>query len=54
MSSAAGQAIEVFHELRDQAAAAGLVMATNTVALEPSKALADAIAYSASKAAAQE
>ncbi|MGP4030231.1 type I-G CRISPR-associated RAMP protein Csb1/Cas7g [Actinomadura sp. 3N407] len=50
----ADEAIELFHELRDRTASAGIVMASETVALTPSKALSEAIEYSAAKAPAEE
>jgi CRISPR-associated protein Csb1 len=50
----ADEAIEVFHRLRDRAAAAGIVMESDTVALTPSKALSEAIEYSAAKAPVEE
>ncbi|WP_344959262.1 hypothetical protein [Actinomadura miaoliensis] len=40
--------------MRHRTAAAGIVMASDTVALEPSKALSDAIEYSTNKALAEE
>ncbi|MGI8332750.1 type I-G CRISPR-associated RAMP protein Csb1/Cas7g [Actinomadura scrupuli] len=50
----AAEAIEVFHELRDRAAKAGVVMAADTVALEPTPALSAAVEFSVTKAAAEE
>ena len=45
----ASQAIEVFHELRDRAAANGLVMGTETIGLTPFKGLAEAIEHAVTK-----
>ncbi|WP_242675885.1 type I-G CRISPR-associated RAMP protein Csb1/Cas7g [Streptosporangium minutum] len=50
----ASEAIEVFHELRDRAAAAGVVMATDAIRLEPMPSLAKAIDVSTTQAAAEE
>jgi CRISPR-associated protein Csb1 len=46
----AAQAVDVFTELRGRAAAAGVVMATDTVVVTPTRALADAIAFSVMQA----
>ncbi len=48
----AAQAIELFTELRGRAADAGVVMAIDTVAVTPTRALADAIAFSLTQATA--
>ncbi|WP_028649023.1 type I-U CRISPR-associated RAMP protein Csb1/Cas7u [Nocardiopsis sp. CNT312] len=48
VSLTAGQAIEVFHELRDRTDRAGIAMSEQTIALTPIPALAKAIEYSIS------
>ncbi len=48
-SLSAAAAIEVFHELRDRTATAGLAMATDTVQLEPHPSLAKAIEFAVTK-----
>ncbi|MFF3665447.1 type I-G CRISPR-associated RAMP protein Csb1/Cas7g [Microtetraspora malaysiensis] len=53
-SLSTGEAIAVFHELRDRAAAAGVVMASDAIRLEPMPSLAKAIEFSTTKAAAEE
>ena len=50
----AAEAIAVFSDLRDRAAAAGIVMATDTITLEPIPALAEAIEYSITKVSGEE
>lgn len=49
-SLSAAELIEVFQELRDRTAAAGLTMTTDTIALEPHTALAKAIDFAVTKA----
>ncbi|RKS68272.1 CRISPR-associated Csx4 family protein [Actinomadura pelletieri DSM 43383] len=49
----AGEAIEIFHELRDRTAASGLVMETGTIGLTPFKGLADALEHAVTKAVAE-
>jgi CRISPR-associated protein Csb1 len=46
----ATEAVALFQELRDRAAAAGIVMATDTIALTPTRQLADAISFSLTQA----
>jgi len=46
-------AIAAFHDLRDRAAAAGIAMATDTIRLEPTPALAQAIEHTLTRAVAQ-
>jgi CRISPR-associated protein Csb1 len=46
----AGDAIEVFHELRDRAAAAGISMESDTIVLQPIASLAAAIENAVTKA----
>ncbi len=53
-SLSADEAIEIFHELRDRTATAGLVMAADTIGLEPIPALAEAIEYAVTKASGEE
>ncbi|WP_214415627.1 type I-G CRISPR-associated RAMP protein Csb1/Cas7g [Sphaerisporangium fuscum] len=53
-SVSAADAVEVFHELRDRAAAAGVSMATDAIRLVPMPSLAKAIEFSTAKAAAEE
>ncbi|HUY44578.1 MAG TPA: type I-U CRISPR-associated RAMP protein Csb1/Cas7u [Streptosporangiaceae bacterium] len=50
----AADAIAAFHELRDKAAAAGVIMSADTIVLEPIRSLAQAIEYSLTKAAGEE
>jgi len=50
----ADEAIAAFHQLRNEASAAGVVMADDTIMLEPIPALAKAIEYSLTKAAGEE
>ncbi|MFI7610680.1 type I-U CRISPR-associated RAMP protein Csb1/Cas7u [Nonomuraea terrae] len=53
-SLSAGEAIAVFHELRDRAAAAGVAMASDAIRLAPTPSLAKAIEVSTTQAAAEE
>lgn len=48
----AAEAIDVFTQLRERAAKAGIAMATDVVVVEPTPALASAIAYAVTRAAA--
>lgn len=50
----ASEAIDAFHELRDQTAAAGLTMASDTIVLEPIPQLGKAIEFAVTKAAGEE
>ncbi|MQY06248.1 hypothetical protein ACRB68_43360 [Actinomadura sp. RB68] len=53
-SLTSAEAIEVFHELRDRTAKAGLVMASDTILLTPIPSLAEAIEHAVTKATGEE